>query len=376
MGIFMNKTELEQAIEFCINKVDTGLKYFKDCYPSGASTNGIYPPEANTNWTSGFWTGMIWLAYEFTGDEKYKEAGLRQVRDFLYRIENRIEVEHHDMGFLYSPSCVAAYKLTGDENAKKAALMAADNLCGRFMKKGQFIQAWGKLGDENNYRLIIDCLMNLPLLFWAGKETNDKKYTEAALKHLHTAADVVVRKDGSTHHTFFFDPKTGMPDRGMTCQGYSDDSIWARGQAWGIYGFALAYGFTGEQKMYDKFMTVTEVFLKRLPKDNVPAWDMIFTDTETQKDSSSAPIAVCGILEMQKNHKLPRQTSEKTDDIMNALKKDYLMHDMPESSGILKHAVGAMPQKQGVDECNIWGDYFYMEALMRIKNKLWDSYWG
>lgn len=371
----MNKTELEQAIEFCIKQVDTGLKYFKECYPSGASTGGVYPPEANTNWTNGFWPGMLWLAYEFTGNDKYKEAGLYKVKDFLHRIENRIEVEHHDMGFLYSPSCVAAYKLTGDKDAYKAAIMAADNLCGRFMEKGQFIQAWGALGDENNYRLIIDCLLNLPLLFWAGRETKDDKYRAVALKHLHTAVSVVIRDDGSTHHTFFFDPETGKPDHGVTCQGYSDDSVWARGQAWGIYGLALAYKFTGEQELYDKFIKVTNVFLEHLPEDNVPAWDMIFTDTKTQKDSSAAPIAVCGILEMNKNHAVPENMLSKAYDMMDALQKDYFVSDIPESSGILKHAVGAMPQKQGVDECNIWGDYYYMEALMRIKNPRWSSYW-
>lgn len=371
----MNRIDLQQAISFCINQVNIGLKDFGGKYPSGGSVDCIYPIQENVGWTNGFWTGMVWLAYEFTGDERYKKEGLAHAADFLRRITDRVEVEHHDMGFLYSPSCVAAYKLTGDENAKKAALLAADNLKSRFVEKGQFIQAWGKLGAKDNYRLIIDCLLNLPLLFWASDVSGDMTYKEAALKHIDTTVDVIIREDGGTYHTYFFNPDTGLPDHGVTHQGYSDDSIWARGQAWGIYGLALAYKITKRQDIFEKFMKVTKVFLEHLPSDDVPAWDMIFTDTETQKDSSAGVIAVCGILEMNKWCELPEYIMKKAYDMMAALQPDYFTADIPNSNGILKHTVGAMPQKQCIDECSIWGDYYYMEALMRIKNPDWDSYW-
>lgn len=228
--------EVKNALNHAIEQVERQVPEFYDEFPAAASKDNFYPKIENVDWTNGFWTGEIWLAYEETKDEKLKEAALHQVSNFKNRIEKKIAVEHHDMGFLYSLSCVAAYKLTGSEEAKEAALLAADNLMSRFQEKGQFFQAWGKLGALDNYRLIIDCLMNMPLLFWASEVTGDEKYKEKALAHIRTCMKVVVREDGSTFHTYFFDPETGAPVRGVTAQGNRNGSIWARGQSWGVYG--------------------------------------------------------------------------------------------------------------------------------------------
>ena len=130
----------------------------------------------NTEWTNGFWTGILWLCYELTNDPKYRNLAEKNVESFLNRIEKNIEVEHHDLGFLYSISCVSAYKLTGSEKGKRAALLAADKLISRYQEKGEFIQAWGELGAKDNYRLIVDCLLNIPLLYWATEVTQDEKY--------------------------------------------------------------------------------------------------------------------------------------------------------------------------------------------------------
>lgn len=372
----MNQIQLQKAVRYCISQVDKAIETLGNDYPAPVSENSVYPSlSPYISWTSGFFSGMIWLAYEFTGEERYKQKALSQVDDYYKRIVERLDVDHHDMGFLYSPSCVAAYKLTGDEKAKEAALLAADNLCLRFQEKGQFLQAWGEMGAKDNYRLIIDCLLNLPLLFWANEMTGEERYRQVALSHLHTAVKCVIRPDGSTYHTYFFNPETGAPAYGETAQGYSANSIWARGQAWGIYGLALAYKQTRKQELKGKFIQVTNVFLENLPSDDVPAWDMIFTDTDTLKDSSAATIAVCGILEMSRHCKLPEHFLKKAQDMMKALQKDYLTEDIPESNGILKHAVYTMPGNSGVDECNIWGDYYYMEALMRLQNPDWNSYW-
>ena len=135
------------------------------------------------------------MAWEYTKDERIKEAALQQVQSFLYRIKEKIDVEHHDMGFLYSLSCVAAYKLVGSQAGKEAALLAADNLLARFQEKGQFFQAWGPLGSPTNYRLIIDCLLNLPLLIWASRETGESKYARKAVEHSRTAMSCVLRDD-------------------------------------------------------------------------------------------------------------------------------------------------------------------------------------
>ena len=219
----------------------------------------------------------------------------------MERIVNHVEVDHHDMGFLYSPSCVAAYKLTGSEEGKEAAIKAADQLISRFQPVGEFIQAWGTMGAKDNYRFIIDCLLNLPLLYWATEETGDEKYRDIAEKHIHTALANVIREDDSTWHTFFMNPETGEPDHGATCQGYKDGSAWARGQAWGVYGTAVGYRYTGRNEYIEYFKRVTKYFLEHLPSDLCPYWDLTFGEgDEEPRDSSSAVIAACGMLEMSK----------------------------------------------------------------------------
>lgn len=363
---------LDSEIVFCLKKVDKCIETMNGLYPKPASVNGVYPSQKNDlDWVQGFWTGMLWLAYEFTNNDKYKNLALKHVDDFSHRIKNNIGVDHHDMGFLYSLSCSAAYKLCANEKAKEAAVLAADKLITRFNERSKFIQAWGEIGAEDNFRLIIDCLLNIPLLFWATDITGDKKYRGIAEAHLNTALDCVIRDDGTTYHTYFFDLKTGKPLKGVTAQGYSNDSIWARGQAWGVYGIALGYLHTKNPELVEKFNKVTRVFVEHLPSDNIPAWDMIFTDTETQKDTSAAPIAACGILEMSRLSG-DNQFCDKAVAMLEALQT---CHSDENSNGILAHAVYSIPGNDGVDECNIWGDYFYMEALMRLKNPDWKSYW-
>ena len=142
--------EIRDAHNKAISLIEHNVDEFFECFPGANSENNFYRQTENTDWTEGFWTGELWLAYESNKDDKLKEAALCQVDNFLYRIEHHINTDHHDMGFLYSPSCVAAYKLTGSEVGKRAALLAADNLMKRFHEKGQFFQAWGKIGDKDD----------------------------------------------------------------------------------------------------------------------------------------------------------------------------------------------------------------------------------
>ena len=207
----MEKGEAGACLDLAVDLVRENLKTFTHCFPDSNSRNNFYPQSDNREWTTGFWTGEIWLAYERTGEAVFREAGTIQAESFLKRIRERVDVDNHDMGFLYTPSCVAAYRLTGNETAREAALLAADNLMGRFQEKGQFFQAWGQLGARDNYRLIIDCLLNMPLLFWASETTGDKRYREKAEAHIRTAMNCVIRPDHSTYHTYFFDPETGAP---------------------------------------------------------------------------------------------------------------------------------------------------------------------
>jgi unsaturated chondroitin disaccharide hydrolase len=375
--------KIQQAFDWAINQVKTYLPDFTSSFPYSHSENNFYAKSENVEWTTGFWTGIVWLCYEKTQNEDFKIAAESQVHSFFNRIVNKIDTNHHDMGFLYSPSCVAAYKLTGNEEGRKAALLAADNLISRFQSVGQFIQAWGNLGDEDNYRLIIDCLLNLPLLFWASETTKDDKYKEVALAHIDTAMKVIIRDDDSTYHTYYFDKKTGLPTKGITRQGYRDGSAWSRGQAWGIYGSAIAYHYTKNEKYFDLFKRMTNFFLTHLPQDLLPYWDFDFSTGSTEpRDSSASAIAICGMLEMSKY--LPEKESlyytTKAKELLNVLIDTCAVKDTSVSNGLLLHGTYARKSPynpcndRGVDECNTWGDYYYLEALMRL-SKDWDSYW-
>lgn len=381
--------EVESALRFSAGQVIRNLPDFTYKFQKAYSENGFYKPIDNNYWTTGFWTGEIWLAYEYMkekGDplaDQLREAGEIQIDSFLNRIEKKIEVDHHDMGFLYSPSCVAGYKLIGSTKGREAAIKAADQLITRYHPVGEFIQAWGPMDAPENYRLIIDCLLNLPLLYWASEETGDAKYKEIAEKHIHTAIANVIREDYSTWHTFFFDMETGAPDHGATCQGYRDGSAWARGQAWGIYGCALAYKYTKRKEYIDIFKHVAQYYLEHLPRDMVPFWDLEFTDGDDQpRDSSSASIAACGMLEMTKSMgeedaAVYRRYAQQ---MMRSLYDAYAVRDEKLSNGLVLHSTYSNHSPYntcnhyGVDECNSWGDYFYMEALTRL-HKDWILYW-
>jgi unsaturated chondroitin disaccharide hydrolase len=384
--------DIETALDFCEEQIVSVLPEFTYAFQKAYSENGFYQPVLNDDWTNGFWTGEIWLAYEYACEKnlaggqyakKLREAGEIQIDSFLERIDKKIAVDHHDMGFLYSPSCVAGYKLIGSKAGKEAAIKAADQLLTRYHPVGEFLQAWGPMDAPENYRLIIDCLLNLPLLYWASDETGDKKYREIAEKHIHTALKNVIREDYSTWHTFFFDMKTGKPDHGATCQGYRDGSAWARGQAWGIYGVALGYRYTGREEYKDIFRHVTEYFLEHLPDDLVPYWDLEFKEGSTEpRDSSSASIAACGMLEMSR-YLEPEEAAHYTavaKRIMKSVYDNYAVKDKKESNGLVlhstysKHSPYNTCNHYGVDECNAWGDYFYMEALTRL-HKNWKEYW-
>lgn len=371
------KDEVKSALDFVIEKMRGNLAVFTDKFPAAASLDNVYPAVENQCWTSSFWTGMLWLAYEYTGDEIFKKSAEIQCKSFKNRIEKGIAVDHHDLGFLYTLSCVAGYKLTGNEEMKETALKAADKLITRYKEKGQFIQAWGAVDDPEAYRLIIDCMMNVPLLYWASGVTGDKKYFEIAKNHAYTSLNTVIRDDSSTFHTYYFDVETGAPKKGVTHQGYADDSAWARGQAWGIYGFPLSYDYTKDMIFIDEAEKLSNYFLNRLPEDYVAYWDLIFTSgTEQERDTSAASTAVCGMLEIMK-HKQDQYTSyyqNAVSAIMRSLSEHYTTKDMPESNGILLHGVYGKPQRNGVDECTIFGDYYYMEALMRLYTD-WKLYW-
>jgi unsaturated chondroitin disaccharide hydrolase len=369
----------QDALDFVTRKIRDNIAVFGSRYPAPASAGGVYPLIENVDWTASFWPGMLALAWESSGDDTFREAAEAHVPGFRARLDRRIETETHDLGFLYTLSCVAPWKLWGNRAARDTALKAADLLMIRFYEKAGIIQAWGNLNDPaNRGRIIIDCALNLPLLFWAEKETGNPYYREAALRHIENANRCLVRDDWSAWHTFFFDTETGKALRGKTAQGYSDDSCWARGQTWGILGNALCYRYTGNAGLLEYSRGLARYFLNRLPDDLVAYWDLCFTGGGEERDSSAAAIAACGLLELSRclppadpEHRLFENAALH---IAASLARSYTTASEPASTGVLLHGVYAKPDGKGVDECTTFGDYFYTEALVRILTD-WKPYW-
>ena len=240
----------------------------------------------------------------------------------------------------------------------------------------------GVLALPDNYRYIIDCMLNVPLLYWAGETTGNDHYREIAAAHTATTLANSFRPDGSTYHTFFMNPD-GTPKGGRTCQGYKDDSFWARGQAWGVYGSAIGYTYTHDEKFLEVFRKALEFYLSRLPEDLVPCWDMLFApESGEPRDSSSAAIVACGLLEAAKyvDETEAAQWRTLARQMLGSLAANYAVKPGTLGSGQLLHGTYSKKSPyntctpEGVDECTSWGDYFYMEALTRL-TKDWEMYW-
>ncbi len=375
----------DAAIESALLQLATLQARLPVAFPGGTTEGNRYaprelyghPPGSNVGWTTGFWTGLLWMAWELTGKARYLASAQAHVESFAQRIERRVNVDHHDMGFLYTPSCVAAWKLTGDARARVAALAAADCLLERFLPAAGIIQAWGDLDDpQQRGRIIIDSLLNLPLLHWASEVTGRPAYRDAALSHLARSRDTLVRADGSSHHTFHFDVRTGAPLHGSTAQGVADDSCWARGQAWGIYGFALNHRWAPELGLLPVALRQAEFFLQRLPPDGIACWDLSFApDSGEPVDSSASAIAVCGLLELGGHLDAAQAAPLRAHAyrILDSLAQRCAAH-VPDSDALLLHGVYSKPHRKGVDEANLWGDYFYLEALLRA-TRGWQGHW-
>lgn len=373
--------KLERTLIKALNKVDYCIESYDGGFPGAYSKDYVYSKSGNTaGWVQGFWTGVLWNAYEMSGDADYKELALSHVDSFYKRINEKLGVDNHDMGFLYSPSCVAAYKLFGNDQAKEAALMAADNLLTRYHADAGFIQAWGTVGDPTEYRLIIDCMMNMPLLFWASEVTGDEKYADAAEKHIISTISTIYREDGSTYHTYYFDPETKLPSHGATKQGFSDDSTWSRGQSWAMYGPVLAYSYNPDERYLPAFKAAADCFISNLPSDNVPYWDFVKNGVEGEpRDASAAAVAVCALLEgaryLDDTDPDKARYTAAARRIMESLIDGYTAFDISGANGILIGVTQNRMTEKGVEEMTPYGDYYFIEALHRFLDPEWDPYW-
>lgn len=346
-------------------KVDRMLAREPELAPHAAK-DGEYDGLTLDNWISGFWPGMLWIFYDMTGDAKYKEAAW----EWDIRME-RLTLEesrfHHDVGFQYLPTAVLKYKLTGDADGRRRGLAAANFLAGRFNLAGQYIRAWNK--DLPGWA-IIDCLMNLSLLYWASEEGEDPRFRHVANAHANMALEHMIRADGSTCHVAVFDPESGELLEYKGWQGYAPDSCWSRGNAWALYGMANAYRFTNDKDFLYAAERVAHHFIASLQGQGVPPWDFRVPNPDAEpRDTSAAAIAASGLLELAalttpEVGAVYRTAAER---IVLALSTEYAAFQVHEHEGILFGGTGHKPADTNINVSLIYGDYYYIEALAKLR---------
>ncbi len=371
----ISKDKLVKAAEKATDKLEMLARKYGTDFPDPCSVDYKYPCSPNKNWVAGMYTGCYWRAYEITGNKFFREVAESHLESYQKRYTDRIGMDNHDVGFAFSPSCVAQYLLTGNEAARALALKAADYFYRiSYSKEGRFIiRSWRGWQDSWGCRTMMDSLMNVSLLFWASEETGDPKYAAAALEQNKTTERLLIRADGSSFHHYQFDPETSAPVGGLTFQGHKDGSCWSRGHAWGVYGFPMAYTHFKAKFLPEVHKAVSYFMLNHLPEDLVPYWDYDFVSGDEPRDSSAGVISACGMLEMAKHLSegdeakavyegaAPRLLEAVIDRCTGDIGVDY--------DGLICHVTHAKPQGAGIDECAPYGDYFYLEALARYLDK-------
>jgi len=318
-------------------------------------------------WTNGFWGGMMWLMYHETGNEKYKE--IAQIsEEKLDRGFHEFIGLHHDVGFMWLPTSVANYRVTKNTESRKRALHAANLLAGRFNLAGGFIRAWNDLKDvDTRGWAIIDCMFNIPLLYWASEETGDPRYKQIAMKHADTAMTAFVREDGSVNHIVEFDPFNGGVVRTYGGQGYEEGSSWTRGQTWALYGFMMSYIHTGKEEYLYTAKKIAHYFIANIPESGIIPVDFRQPAEPKLEDDTAAAIAACGFIEIAKvvgEHEKPLY--------MNAAIKllqtlDQQRSDWGRDSDAILQNGSAAYHAATHHHAIIYGDYYFMEAIFKLK---------
>lgn len=368
--------DLQVALDGSLARIRRHHRALGDRFPTvGQGT--CYQLARNDNWLAGFWTGLLWLAFAATGDKALREHAEALLPTFKDRLEKRVHITH-DLGFLFTLSARAQWQLTGRPGARDLALRAAEALVKRYRPAGRYIQAWGEVGDpEEGGRAIVDTMMNLPLLFWASEETSDPHFHQVARAHAETTRRYLLRPGGASHHTVFFDQESGQSIGPRTHQGYADDSLWARGQAWAIYGFALAAEWCQEHSFQEAAQRAARRFMAGLPADRVPTWDLCLPeDAPHYRDSSAGAIAASGMLRLARLEDTGTESEfyRLAMTLLEALAAGCL-ETLPQGQGLLRHGTYHAHKGWGVDAYFICGDYFFLEALSDVLGKAPD-FWG
>ena len=375
-------------------KIKQNGKSFGGLLPQSEVRNdGTFRLDRGGNWTDGFYVGVFNLAYLLSGDPEFRQLAKGYDDFFALRIENTPQINEenaflpldHDVGMIFLPVAGFGYEEEKSEFYRNMLLRAADVLVERFNPKGGFIRAWDTWQwdtdlafiEEKKGKVIIDSMMNIPLLFKASEMTGDARYSEIGLRHAHTLAKHIVRPDGSTYHTFNFDHKTGKPIGGKTQQGYSDDSCWSRGQAWAVYGFAMAYRDTGCREFLEISQKTGAYFMEHLNALDLPCWDFsAANELFAPWDSSAALICASGFLEL---YELTEQAQYKENALrlLRAVERFCLTVDYPACQPLILHGCSGTVYSQSdpnqlqnttIDQALVYADYFYLECKLKLSN--------
>lgn len=384
------KEMVEDAFSVAAQQLSAQLEVIPEptAYPRTIGKDGKLKVTRMKDWTEGFYPGCMWYMYEFSHENKWKEAAVKwtEALEPLKKLTN-----HHDIGFLMYCSFGNGYRLTGNESYKEILVESARSLCTRFSEVTGCIESWnyrkawnGK--DEWFFPVIIDNMMNLELLYFATKVTGDSIFAQVANKHAETTAKNQFRADYSNYHVVNYDETTGDVLHRATCQGFSDNSAWARGQAWAIYGYTMAYRETKRKDFLDMAVNTADFWLNHpnLPDDGVPYWDFNAGQegyvpdwnydsnafTVIPRDASAAAIAASAFLELADYTAGGERYEQAAEHILKSLSSPaYLSEPGTNCHFILKHSVGSIPHGNEIDVPLVYADYYYLEALLRLNHK-------
>lgn len=332
-----------------------------------AAPDRRYDQESPGWWTAGFWPGILRLIEQDQADEQLRSIADECERQLEQVLRDPEQVDH-DLGFLWLPTGVANYKLNGDRESRRRGLLAANLLLARFNVQGHFIRAWNFEGRNMDTRgvAIIDCMMNLPLLYWASEESDDPRFKQAAMLHADMVLKHFVRHDHSVCHAIEFDPETGMKLKEHGGQGFAEGSAWARGTSWALHGFALSYGYTGKPQYLEAAEGIADFFLDQLGQDIVPVWDFrADEDHRVAWDSSAAAITASGLLELARHSSRGAFFRETASGLLHGLYRNFSTPDHEE--GLLVKGTVHYPERRHLNVPIIYGDYFFTEALAKLR---------
>jgi len=322
---------------------------------------------ASRDWTSGFFPGELWFLYEYTGNKEWKQ----QAENFTANIEReKTNGGTHDMGFKVYCSFGRGFRLTNDLHYKEVIIESAKTLSTRFNTKAGVIRSWDHHKEQWDYPVIIDNMMNLELLFETTKLTGDSSFYKIAITHATSTMKNHYRPDYSSYHVVDYDTATGQVRKKQTAQGYADESAWARGQVWGLYGYTMCYRFTKDKKYLEQAEKIATFILNHpnMPKDLVPYWDFNAPNIPNEeRDASAAAILASGLYELSTYSKSGKLYIEKANEIVESLTNNYRSPIGENKGFILEHSTGSRPSNSEVDVPLIYADYYYLEALLRSK---------